>query len=64
MPGLSGAEVLVEIRRLYPNLKVIISTGYGQHALGEHFHSCQPDGFVPKPYRYQQLMEAMLKVLG
>jgi len=64
MPGLSGAEVLVEIRRLYPNLKVIISTGYGQQALTEHFHSCQPDGFVPKPYRYQQLMETMLKVLG
>ncbi|HKI61949.1 MAG TPA: PAS domain S-box protein [Mariprofundaceae bacterium] len=64
MPGLSGAEVLVEIRRLYPGLKVIVSTGYGQHALGEHFQSCEPDGFVPKPYRYQQLMEVMLKVLG
>jgi len=64
MPGLTGAEVLVEIRRLYPDLKVIISTGYGQHALYEHFGSCTPDGFVPKPYRYHQLMEAMQKVLG
>jgi len=64
MPGISGVDVLAEIRRLYPELKVIISTGYGEQALTDHFKTMQPDGFIAKPYRYQQLMEAMLKMLG
>ena len=64
MPGLSGVDVLNQIRALYPDLKVIISTGYGEQALADHFKTTKPDGFVAKPYRYQQLVEAMLKTLG
>ncbi len=64
MPGISGVEVFSEVRRLYPDLKVIISTGYGEQALSDHFKITKPDGFVAKPYRYQQLMEGMLKTLG
>jgi len=64
MPGMSGLEILQQIRSNFPDVKVIISTGYGEQALGEYFGDCKPDGFVAKPYRYQQLLQSVHGILN
>ena len=63
MPGVSGSDVLAEIRKHYPDLPVILSSGH-------------PEGFanvdrseprfvwLPKPYRADALRRALDRALA
>ncbi len=64
MPGMSGLEVLKAIRRDWPGIRVILSTGYGEKVLEDRFADCRPDGFVPKPFRYQQLLDTIYGLMS
>ena len=64
MPGMSGVEALSLIRRIRPDVHVIVSSGFhdgGDAAQFNHFESCS---FLPKPYTREQLLAAVLPVLG
>ena len=54
LPGISGEELAVEVRRLFPGLPVVIASGYGRSG-GE------PDGvqFISKPYSAIDLQQAL-----
>jgi two-component system cell cycle sensor histidine kinase/response regulator CckA len=62
MPGMSGEEVLKEIRAQYPNLKVLLISGLAapSHAPGVP----QPDAFLPKPFTITDLGERLLELLS
>ncbi len=56
MPGgMNGAQLAVEARRIRPNLKILLTSGYTAEALAEE-HGL-PDGLevLPKPYRHEDL---------
>ncbi len=57
MPRKSGREAFEEIRRIRPNQRVIISSGYSSDGV--------PPGtdFLPKPYKARQLLEAVQSTL-
>ncbi len=64
LPGLSGKEVLAEVRRIRPGIKVILTTAYSQemtaHALGG-----QHDwAFIRKPYTISDLAKLLRDVLS
>ncbi len=51
MPGMNGAELAAEIRRRYPNLPILLATGYASLA-----GNSMPDlPLLPKPYRQSEL---------
>ena len=63
MPGLAGDEVLKRLRRLDPNLPVIIVTA---HASIPSAVSMTQDGafdFVTKPFRNEQLLETVQRAV-
>jgi PAS domain S-box-containing protein len=62
MPEMSGVEVHTELKKLNPNLPVLISSGYAEHrsALGV---LRDEDGFLQKPYTLIQLMKKMRMLL-
>jgi CheY-like chemotaxis protein len=55
MPGMSGEEVLPELRKLKPDLKVIVSSGFSEAETLRFFHGSQVSGFIQKPYNLRQL---------
>ncbi|MBN1505055.1 MAG: PAS domain S-box protein, partial [Candidatus Eisenbacteria bacterium] len=63
MPEMSGEEAFRELRRLKDNVKVILSSGYGETESIRSFPGRGPDGFLQKPYRLEQLASKLKEVL-
>ncbi|MFA4932279.1 MAG: histidine kinase N-terminal 7TM domain-containing protein [Caldisericia bacterium] len=65
MPGMTGDQVLWELRRLGYTAPILISSGYslggGIQELVETLGGA--DGFLPKPYSVQELLEAVSAAL-
>jgi len=65
MPGrMNGAQLAIEARRLRPDLRVLLTSGYAASALAEE-HGL-PDTFdvLPKPYRQADLASKLRRVSG
>jgi two-component system cell cycle sensor histidine kinase/response regulator CckA len=65
MPGMTGDQVLWELRRLGCNVPILISSGY---SLGGSIQKLVgapggADGFLPKPYNVHQLAETVRALL-
>ena len=63
MPGMTGVELASLVRRQYPEVGILLTSGFTDHHV-------QPDGehvddfdFIPKPYRKQNLAERIRAVL-
>jgi CheY-like chemotaxis protein len=64
MPGMDGAEVFAELRRLRPDLPVVLASGYDPRdgvagSVGER-HSA----FVQKPFRLADILRALRETIG
>jgi CheY-like chemotaxis protein len=64
MPGMSGEEVLPELRRIRPALKVLISSGYSEIETMQMFRGQQIAGFIQKPHTPRGLAEMLKVCLG
>ncbi len=67
MPGHTGIEVLVELRKAFPNLKVIaMSGGNGSGLLNllEDAELLGADRTLPKPFTPRELIAAVNDTLG
>ncbi|MDH4233078.1 MAG: PAS domain-containing protein [Nitrospirota bacterium] len=63
LPDLDGKKVFTEMKKLKPDLKVLISSGYDQKtALGE-LEGGEPDGFIQKPYGFAVLRKKIIEIL-
>ena len=61
MPRQSGAETFDALRAISSTVKVLLSSGYhGDHL--EPALRASVDGFLPKPYSLQQLIDALKTV--
>jgi signal transduction histidine kinase/CheY-like chemotaxis protein len=63
MPRLSGEEAFQEIRRIRPDLRVILSSGYTQEDATSRFAGMGLAGFVQKPYERLDLIAKLREVL-
>jgi PAS domain S-box-containing protein len=59
MPDLGGRETLVEIRRLRPELPVVVASGYGEQVSSERFPAEEIACFLRKPYEPDDLIGAV-----
>jgi len=64
MPGMGGDEVLPELKRIRPDARVVISSGYSQDDAMKHFSGLPAAGFIQKPYTAAQLAAAVKRALG
>lgn len=55
MPGLNGLDLARQMRRLHPNVRVVLSSAYHLSARQVERADCGAIGFVPKPYRLAEL---------
>jgi two-component system cell cycle sensor histidine kinase/response regulator CckA len=64
MPDMDGEEVFRELRRLRPDVRVILSSGYSEQEVTQLFVGKGLAGFIQKPYRVANLQEILNRVLG
>ncbi|MCB8822604.1 cell cycle histidine kinase CckA [Microvirga rosea] len=64
MPEMDGPTLLVELRRLYPGLKVIFVSGYAEDAFRKNLPEGEEFNFLPKPFSLRQLVETVKQVMG
>ena len=57
MPQLNGDEVLHELRRLRPGVRVVLSSGFSEQEVSRRFTDGALSGFLQKPYRPQELVD-------
>ena len=60
MPGLSGAPLIAELRRLQPRMPIVVCSGYDR----DHKGPMQVDGYLAKPFRISDLESLVIKVLA
>lgn len=63
MPQVNGAEVFAELRRLRPDARIIVASGYTEREIARLFPAPGPAAFLQKPYRRDELRETFRAVL-
>jgi len=63
LPGMSGQDVLVEVRRVQPAVHVVITSAYSLDNVVTKIGEEQPWLFVRKPYQLSELMESLSPLL-
>jgi len=64
MPRMGGEEAFTELRRIKPDIKVILSSGYNQQTATQRFTGKGLAGFVQKPYLPDVLLAKISEILA
>lgn len=59
MPGISGKEVFYRLKKLKPSIKILICSGYSDTILNDDDFIKSIDGYLHKPYMYEELAKAV-----
>jgi len=64
MPGgMTGTELAREAKRLYPKLKILLTSGYTARAMANGFHDIEGLELLNKPFRKRDLAQRLRTVL-
>ncbi len=63
MPGLDGGEVFQQFRRIRPDVRVILTSGYNEQEATSALLGKGLAGFIQKPFRYADLVEKVRSVM-
>ena len=64
LQGTTSMETLRQMRSLHPGIKVILMSGYGKQESATSLPGMRLDGFVPKPFGYTELENAIRAALA
>jgi PAS domain S-box-containing protein len=63
MPGIGGLEAFVEMRKIRPDARIILSSGYSAVDIADRFEGQEVDGFLQKPYEPEALIQKLRELL-
>jgi PAS domain S-box-containing protein len=63
MPGLGGIEAFVEMRKIRPDARIILSSGYSEAEVAARSGGEEVDGFLQKPYEPEALIQKLSELL-
>ncbi len=64
MPGLSGEETFYELRKIDPQVHVLLSSGYSRDEVKQRFAGESGVGFIQKPYEATDLIDEVKRWLA
>ena len=64
MPHMDGEQTFRELRRLQPDLRVILASGYSDSEVMQRFANEALAGALEKPYQLQALCAKLREVLA
>jgi len=59
MPHMDGAEAFRELRRLNPDVRVVLASGYSREEVSSRFEGKGLEGVLQKPYTLARLRESL-----
>ncbi|HDP94712.1 MAG TPA: PAS domain S-box protein [Candidatus Aminicenantes bacterium] len=63
MPGMSGEEAFNRLRKVNPEVKVLLSSGYSINGKAREILKCGCNGFIQKPFKLKQFAQSIREVL-
>ena len=63
MEGMSGAELIRKMKKLYPNTKIMVFSGYEHGDLADRMKELGVDNFFGKPIDFDDLTAKIAQVL-
>ena len=63
MPHMGGEETASELRKLSPDLPVLLMSGYSEHEAMGRFAGKGLAGFIQKPFRSEELCAKVCEIL-
>jgi len=63
MPGKDGMSLLREVKEKWPNIPVIVMSGYATNETVEQVSRTEAATFIAKPFTPDELVEAVAKVI-
>ena len=63
MPGMDGKAAFHELRKINPDVKVMLCSGYTEEEIKSAFGDIQPQAFIQKPYKPNSLLEKASNML-
>ncbi len=64
MPGLSGAELAMEARRIAKDIRVVLTSGYSASVVESARREVPGCCYLPKPYSMKELSDVVEACLG
>ena len=64
MPGMGGGETFDRLQSIDPDVRVLLTSGYGFNKKAEEIVARGCLGFISKPYDILQLSEKIARLLG
>jgi CheY-like chemotaxis protein len=64
MPVMDGAETLVELQAIRPDVRVVLSSGYSEDDATQRFAGAGIAGFLQKPYPANELIGLATTIVG
>ena len=64
MPKMGGMDLLRTIKDKFPDLPVVVITGFGTDSSKSDAFSAHADGFLSKPFKIDEIQELLQKHLG
>ena len=64
MPGMGGEKCLEELRKTYPAIKILITSGYPVRGDRRKLIEEDASGFLSKPYKLKDLLKKLREILG
>jgi len=64
MPDMNGEETLRALRKVTPDIPVLLSSGFSEEEVIRRFEGLDLAGFIQKPYRLATLLAAIRNCSG
>ena len=64
MPGMNGPLFVAELRKIYPDIKVIFMSGYAEEAFADTYATVEEFYFLSKPFTLEQLAVKVKEILA
>lgn len=65
MPGMDGRETMQQVRKIRPDARIIITSGYTRHQIEDQFAQiAPPDDFIQKPFEMKTLQDKLYGILS
>jgi CheY-like chemotaxis protein len=61
--GMGGKEAVLKLKKLDPNVKALVSSGYSNDPIMSNFRDYGFQGVVKKPYRIQDMSDSLRSVI-
>ncbi len=64
MPGMDGAAIFREMKRLSPQVRVILCSGFDERHITQRFPGERPSAFIKKPFGVKDLLAKVAQALA